>query len=588
MKRLISFILVLILLMAGLAGQAFANPFPVSHVTYETTYDAIIKMYIRVLDAGGSDGKHHDLFNPKIISFECDRAAMTSLPRGEQKKLAKEIKQNNGFRIFDINGDGVDELIISSIYGEIFEIFTVDNECVRELARAWFKKECNLLDDGNIHSYTHGDGSYIIHSIWKLNGTADLTFVEGYQYDSFADSFIRNGLEGDARFDYLWFRMQSGEDKVSSDDTLIPTDDFFRWLDETERRKVKPAIIPFAAFEQGITSENVGIISVKGKMNGKDKVKIRKEPSKKAKVLKNAATGTYVNILGEEDEFYKVGFDGKEGYVLKEFLTSLEEIVSTYESNAVISNAGQNVVNPETGYSNSESVSVSPNSLESSAFNVLKPGSKGEEVMRLQGRLHDLGYFAGEIDGTYNDMTMSAVREFQSVNGLAQTGLFDEFTYSFLYSSGAKAKPSNDFIEANAKIVEVKNLQGRLYHLGYYTGEVDGIYDESTTSAVREFQRVNGLSETGIFDEKTSEVFYSGSARPKSNDDSAEDSPSYLGVIDHYEEVEVRRAVEVYDHDEYVLEDNGEGQFVEVAHPVYRTEYITEIVHQPVYVKPEQ
>ena len=58
----------------------------------------------------------------------------------------------------------------------------------------------------------------------------------------------------------------------------------------------------------------------------------------------------------------------------------------------------------------------------------------------------------------------------------------------------------------------------------------------------------------------------------------------YDQVLDHYENVEVQRSRQVYDHDEYTLEDNGNGTFSQVSHPVYRTEYYTETERRPVYV----
>ncbi len=61
----------------------------------------------------------------------------------------------------------------------------------------------------------------------------------------------------------------------------------------------------------------------------------------------------------------------------------------------------------------------------------------------------------------------------------------------------------------------------------------------------------------------------------------------YDQVLDHYENVEVRRSRQVIDHYEtyYTYSDNGNGTFSEVPHerPVYGTEYYTETVQQPVY-----
>ncbi|MBQ6563798.1 MAG: zinc ribbon domain-containing protein [Clostridiales bacterium] len=62
----------------------------------------------------------------------------------------------------------------------------------------------------------------------------------------------------------------------------------------------------------------------------------------------------------------------------------------------------------------------------------------------------------------------------------------------------------------------------------------------------------------------------------------------YDQVLDHYENVEVTRSRQVFDHYDtyYTYEDRGNGTFEEISHsdPVYRTEYYTETVSEPVYV----
>ena len=62
----------------------------------------------------------------------------------------------------------------------------------------------------------------------------------------------------------------------------------------------------------------------------------------------------------------------------------------------------------------------------------------------------------------------------------------------------------------------------------------------------------------------------------------------YDQVLSHYENVDVQRSRQVLDHYEtyYTYSDNGNGSFSEVEHqrPVYKTEYYTETVSQPVYV----
>lgn len=50
---------------------------------------------------------------------------------------------------------------------------------------------------------------------------------------------------------------------------------------------------------------------------------------------------------------------------------------------------------------------------------------------------------------------------------------------------------------------EVKKVQERLKSWGYYKGEVDGIFGSKTLSAVKFFQRKNGLTVDGIVGDKT-------------------------------------------------------------------------------------
>ncbi len=45
---------------------------------------------------------------------------------------------------------------------------------------------------------------------------------------------------------------------------------------------------------------------------------------------------------------------------------------------------------------------------------------------------------------------------------------------------------------------EVKQIQTKLKNWGYYSGDIDGIYGSRTTSAVKKFQKSNGLTVDGI------------------------------------------------------------------------------------------
>jgi len=51
-------------------------------------------------------------------------------------------------------------------------------------------------------------------------------------------------------------------------------------------------------------------------------------------------------------------------------------------------------------------------------FKNLEPGDRGADVMAIQQRLKDLGYFKGYVSGIYNDELKAAVHAFQKRNGL--------------------------------------------------------------------------------------------------------------------------------------------------------------------------
>lgn len=70
---------------------------------------------------------------------------------------------------------------------------------------------------------------------------------------------------------------------------------------------------------------------------------------------------------------------------------------------------------------------------------------------------------------------------------------------------------------------EVKTIQKKLKRWGYYSGSVDGIYGSGTLSAVKKFQKKNGLTVDGIAGKKTLEAMgiYSSSGSSSSSSSSA-------------------------------------------------------------------
>lgn len=68
------------------------------------------------------------------------------------------------------------------------------------------------------------------------------------------------------------------------------------------------------------------------------------------------------------------------------------------------------------------------NSDEISLEALSKYGSRGEEVKTIQTKLKRWGYYSGNVDGIYGSQTLSAVKWFQSKNGLTVDGIAGQKT----------------------------------------------------------------------------------------------------------------------------------------------------------------
>ena len=68
----------------------------------------------------------------------------------------------------------------------------------------------------------------------------------------------------------------------------------------------------------------------------------------------------------------------------------------------------------------------------------------------------------------------------------------------------------------------VKDLQSRLYTLGYYQAEIDGQFGAATREAVLAFQRRNGLDADGIVGTETRAILFSPEARPYAPEEKTE------------------------------------------------------------------
>ena len=141
---------------------------------------------------------------------------------------------------------------------------------------------------------------------------------------------------------------------------------------------------------------------------------------------------------------------------------------------------------------------------------IITMGSRGEDVVKVQRRLMDLGYeVSGGADGQYGSGARNAVRAFQKDHGLDIDGDVGEKTWYALFpKQQTTIEYPNYLISMGMSDANVKMIQKRLSDLGFSIGNIDGIFGEKTKNAVMEFQRMRGLDADGIVGEKTWNVLF--------------------------------------------------------------------------------
>jgi peptidoglycan hydrolase-like protein with peptidoglycan-binding domain len=127
--------------------------------------------------------------------------------------------------------------------------------------------------------------------------------------------------------------------------------------------------------------------------------------------------------------------------------------------------------------------------------NLLYYGEKSDVVLTCQNRLKILGYLTTEPDGAYGNDTVIAVKQFQSRNDLVVDGYLGPSTRLTLLSDEAQ---SNGYTlgEKGDSVIKIQQL---LHKYGYMSSSnVTGYYGEVTQSAVKAFQKRNGLNADGL------------------------------------------------------------------------------------------
>lgn len=173
-------------------------------------------------------------------------------------------------------------------------------------------------------------------------------------------------------------------------------------------------------------------------------------------------------------------------------------------------------------------------------YQLMESGSRSDAVKPLQNALITLGYMTGKATGKYDDKTVEAVKRYQSDHGMYVDGKAGSLTLitieKSVYTSGG-VKPGTGETGGIQRVLrygdegtDVTQLQKRLIELGYFTENTSGRYRSSTRSAVKAFQRRNGLTADGVCGEATVKLMFSAKAK------SAETSTGSTTVKDEKKE----------------------------------------------------
>lgn len=187
----------------------------------------------------------------------------------------------------------------------------------------------------------------------------------------------------------------------------------------------------------------------------------------------------------------------------------------------------------------------------------LRLDDSSEDVVNVQRQLADLGYYNGEITGYLGPATQEAIVRFQQDVGLTPDGIVGPATAQALFESGSQygydrippeqtdqpyapnVSTSGSAVQLNDSGDQVAELQQRLADLGYYSGEITGVFDYPTEAAVMQFQRDNQLTPDGIVGPSTeatlrrpTEELVAASASSSSTETFASDTPSQPSSTD--------------------------------------------------------
>jgi peptidoglycan hydrolase-like protein with peptidoglycan-binding domain len=123
------------------------------------------------------------------------------------------------------------------------------------------------------------------------------------------------------------------------------------------------------------------------------------------------------------------------------------------------------------------------------------PFVNAQTVRQAQKVLNDRGFRTGGVDGRMGPQTEAALVNFQRAEKLQPTGKLDRQTLAAL----GLLNPDQRASDASGRYspATIRKVQQTLNARGYKAGPANGILDDSTRAALRQFQKSDSIAVTG-------------------------------------------------------------------------------------------
>lgn len=218
-------------------------------------------------------------------------------------------------------------------------------------------------------------------------------------------------------------------------------------------------------------------------------VNLRKRASASAMRLITVPEGATIQVLEDTGTYLKVTYRSYTGFVDKNFINIPEQYL--------------------------EGKALGTDQTARIRYETVTSGFEGKAVRALQQALAELGFYMGSVDGSFGAGTTAALKAFQKQNGLRQTGIALPELQQLLYEKrvrnsknrlvSVKTLPPVDGMDmAQGDYGDaVYELHQLLTQAGFYDKTLGYEYTQSTSQAVRAFQKAHSIKQTGKVDSFT-------------------------------------------------------------------------------------